>query len=240
MSVETTTTCPNGEDCPLNDEVAKLRVEVNRLLELVSTDPLTGLFNYRHFSHSLEQEIERSRRTHQPTSLIMLDVDHFKGVNDQWGHEVGNQALKMIASCITQNIRKLDIACRYGGEEFAIILPSSSVGTSARVAERIRKSIEQSPLTFTQANGEAATIQLTASAGLSAYSGNREYQENSLVSAADEQLYLAKRNGRNQICFVAPDTSAQQVSTDEKSALFTIFDDNNEDNTSDQKKTFNE
>jgi len=199
---------------------------VGRLSQLVSVDPLTQLFNYRHFSQTLAQEIERSQRTLQATSLIMIDIDHFKKVNDQWGHEKGNQALKLIAKCIIENIRKLDIACRYGGEEFAIILPSSDIVTSARVAERIRKSIEATPLIVTLENNTTQTIPLTASAGLSSYSGNNDPATCNIIEAADAQLYLAKEQGRNRVCFTTPeDKQLQQVSAEEKVALATLFDD---------------
>ena len=226
MSDSPTTTCPDGRACQFNQQIDELTQEVSRLSQLVSVDPLTQLFNYRHFSQTLAQEIERSQRTLQATSLIMIDIDHFKKVNDQWGHEKGNQALKLIAKCIIENIRKLDIACRYGGEEFAIILPSSDIVTSARVAERIRKSIEATPLIVTLENNTTQTIPLTASAGLSSYSGNNDPATCNIIEAADAQLYLAKEQGRNRVCFTTPeDKQLQQVSAEEKVALATLFDD---------------
>jgi len=226
MSDSPTTTCPDGRACQFNQQIDELTQEVGRLSQLVSVDPLTQLFNYRHFSQTLAQEIERSQRTLQATSLIMIDIDHFKKVNDQWGHEKGNQALKLIAKCIIENIRKLDIACRYGGEEFAIILPSSDIVTSARVAERIRKSIEATPLIVTLENNTTQTIPLTASAGLSSYSGNNDPATCNIIEAADAQLYLAKEQGRNRVCFTTPeDKQLQQVSAEEKVALATLFDD---------------
>ena len=115
--------CPVGEtDCPLVAEVSELRHNLVELSNLVRTDTLTGLANYRYFVQELGQEIERTQRSMQPTSLIMLDIDFFKKVNDQWGHEVGNQALKHLAQLLRQAVRRLDTPCRYGGEEFAIIL----------------------------------------------------------------------------------------------------------------------
>ncbi len=226
MSHDSITTCSNGEPCQLVAEVAQLKEEMKRLSELVSSDPLTELFNYRHFSHTLDQEIERSQRTLQPTSLIMLDVDHFKSVNDQWGHEVGNQALKLIAQCICKTIRRIDVACRYGGEEFAVILPSSDIHTSILVAERIRQTIENTPLIINSDNTET-TIQLTISGGLSMYNGSKSLTPNALVEAADEQLYQAKQTGRNKVCFAPDDRKEQQVSGDEKSALFGMFGNDN-------------
>lgn len=224
MSNESNDICPADNTSELTAELERLREEVKRLSELVSTDPLTNLFNYRHFSHTLDQELERSQRTLQSTTLIMLDVDHFKSVNDQWGHEVGNQALKLIANCIVQNIRKLDIACRYGGEEFAIILPSSEMAASVHVAERIRSAIESTPLDIPLADGNSEQLALTASAGLSVYSGNNIISSQQLIEAADEKLYQAKAQGRNRICFSPPEPLEQQVTSEEKSALFTLFD----------------
>jgi diguanylate cyclase (GGDEF)-like protein len=224
MSDSPPITCTDGQPCRRDQEVDNLHQEVARLSQLVHSDPLTQLFNYRHFSHVLEQEIERSQRTLQPTTLIMLDVDNFKKVNDEWGHEQGNQALKLIANCIVNNVRKLDIACRYGGEEFVIILPSSDIMTSARVAERIRASIESTPLVITLENGEPLQVPLTASAGLSSYHGNKAPSLSNIVEAADEQLYLAKQQGRNRVCFALPDEEKyQQVSHEEKQALATLF-----------------
>jgi len=220
------TTCLDGKPCKRSREIDELHEEVERLSQLVHSDPLTQLFNYRHFSQILAQEIERSQRTLQATSLIMLDVDHFKKVNDQWGHEQGNRALKLIAKSIVNNIRKLDIACRYGGEEFAIILPSSDIVTSARVAERVRASIENTPLKITLDTGEQLNVALTVSAGLSTYHGNKDPNTSKVVEAADEQLYLAKQQGRNRVCFAQPDTeNHQQVSHQEKQALATLFND---------------
>jgi len=226
MSDSLPTHCPDGRACQFSQRIDDLTEEVSRLSQLVSVDPLTQLFNYRHFSQTLAQEIGRSQRTLQATSLIMIDIDHFKKVNNQWGHEKGNQALKLIAKCIIDNIRKLDIACRYGGEEFAIILPSSDIVTSARVAERIRQSIEQTPLTVALENNTTQHIPLTASAGLSSYNGNNDPASCNIVEAADEQLYLAKEQGRNRVCYaVIEEVEHQQVSTEEKDALATLFDD---------------
>jgi len=226
MSDSLPTHCPDGRVCQFSQQIDDLNQEVDRLSQLVSVDPLTQLFNYRHFSQTLAQEIERSQRTLQATSLIMIDIDHFKKVNNQWGHEKGNQALKLIAKCIIDNIRKLDIACRYGGEEFAIILPSSDIVTSARVAERIRQSIKQTPLTVALENNTTQHIPLTASAGLSSYNGNNDPASCNIVEAADEQLYLAKEQGRNRVCYaVIEEVEHQQVSTEEKDALATLFDD---------------
>ncbi|MCK5912666.1 MAG: GGDEF domain-containing protein, partial [Desulfuromusa sp.] len=139
--------CPVCEtDCGIIGEVAELRQKLEELSTLVRTDTLTGIANYRYFLQALEQEIERTRRSGQPTSLIMLDIDFFKKVNDRWGHEVGNQALVHLSRLLQKIVRKLDIPCRYGGEEFAIILPDTNLAACLPVAERIRQEIHMSPL----------------------------------------------------------------------------------------------
>lgn len=211
--------CPNGETCQLAPQLDALKQEVNQLAELVKTDVLTGLHNYRYFKESIHQEIERSQRTGLPTTLIMLDADHFKRVNDNWGHEIGNQALKLIADCIRNNVRKLDIACRYGGEEFAIILPSSDIGIAKQVAERVREAVEQTELV---AGSPEERVPLTISLGISSYPGHLRDTWNQLVERTDAELYRAKQSGRNCICY-SSDAPEQQVSDDEKSALFDIF-----------------
>lgn len=217
-------TCTNGEPCRLNQDFITLKQEVEKLSELISTDTLTGLHNYRYFTEVISQELERSQRTGQATTLIMLDADHFKNVNDQWGHETGNKALQLIAHCIKDNIRKLDIPCRYGGEEFAVILPSTDIATSITVAERIRQAVEASTI-----KTENHNIKLTVSLGVSSYIGNRTAENNNsdnwhkLVERADKELYRAKEQGRNQTCHSPHEKTEQQVNEDEKSALFDIF-----------------
>jgi diguanylate cyclase (GGDEF)-like protein len=214
-------TCANGDTCQLAPELDSLKKEVKQLAELVSTDTLTGLYNYRYFSNSIVQEIERSQRTGLATTLMMLDADHFKKVNDTWGHEVGNQALKLIADCITNNIRKLDIACRYGGEEFIVIFPSTDIGVSIQVAERVREAVENA--VFSTGENSTETTNITISIGLSTYLGNQEDSWQKLVERADKELYRAKQQGRNQVCSTASDVEEQQVNEDEKSALLDIF-----------------
>ena len=207
--------CPVGKnDCPLIEEVASLRLENSELRATLRTDALTGLFNYRHLQESLESELERTRRTRMPTALLMLDLDHFKKVNDQWGHEVGNLALKCTASIIRHAVRKLDIPCRYGGEEFAIILPGTRILPAIEVAERIRHTIEATPL---EVNGKE--LLLTASLGIEVYRENMRLSPDEFIHLADGYLYRAKQEGRNRIAHPElPDATA--VSADERAALF--------------------
>ncbi len=210
--------CPAGKkDCHIIDELAALRQSLSELSELVRTDPLTGLANYRYFSQAMEQELERTQRSGQPTTLIMLDIDHFKKVNDQWGHEVGNQALKHLAQLIVQTVRKLDIACRYGGEEFAIILPNTTLPASIPVAERLCQTIAETPLLV----GEKQ-LQLTASLGIDTYKFGEQASPEELVQRADHYLYQAKQEGRNRVRHASL-PAAELISQAEKSDLFNLF-----------------
>lgn len=210
--------CPVGEkSCPVADEVTILRLKLEELSNLVRTDTLTGIANYRHFLQGLEQEMERTQRTGQPTSLIMLDIDFFKKVNDCWGHEVGNQALIHIARLIVQTVRKLDIPCRYGGEEFAVILPDTELRACLPVAERIRQIIAATPLKIAQQN-----LQLTASLGIATYSTNQQTAAEELIQQADFYLYQAKESGRNRVCHPeVPKIDA--VTNEEKQVLSELF-----------------
>jgi len=214
--------CPVGErQCVILDELISLRQTNAQLSALVRTDSLTGIYNYRFFIQSLEQEMERTRRSGQSTALILIDLDHFKKVNDTWGHDIGNNALVHTAQLMRQAVRRLDIPCRYGGEEFVIILPSTDLLTAIQVAERLRELIANTPLAAP--HGE---IKLTASLGVDVYDGGEDQPEK-FVKRVDQQMYAAKREGRNRVCHaVSPGMeSAGNVSCDEKDALFQLFGD---------------
>jgi len=189
--------CPYGErTCPALIELENLKKRCKVLERLVSTDPLTGLYNFRHFIEALEQEMERSRRTGQPTSLIMIDLDFFKKINDKYGHQAGNKALKYASNLWKKNTRKIDVACRYGGEEFAIILPATSITRAIQIAERLRKKLERSLIPV---NGKH--IKLTASFGVDTYFPNERLKPDSFIKRTDQFLLEAKRTGRNKVCF---------------------------------------
>lgn len=213
--------CPVGEkQCEIIDQVVSLREEVDHLNLQVRTDTLTQLFNFRHFQESLAQEMERTRRSSQPTALIVLDLDFFKKVNDTWGHEVGNQALVSTAKIIKTSVRRLDIACRYGGEEFSIILPSTDLITSIHVAERLRFMIETTPVLVGDKD-----IGLTASLGVDVYSNRHDDTPEQFVKRVDSLLYRAKENGRNQSCSGTLDLGnvPAAVSAEERDLLAGFF-----------------
>ena len=217
MDTETDTInrCPIGEaTCTIVDENRKLRAETQRLHQDLRTDTLTGLFNYRHFSEALEGEMERTQRSRVPTSMLLLDIDFFKKVNDTWGHEIGNQALQHLAALLTQQIRKIDIACRYGGEEFTVILPSTPLYLAMEVAERLRQTIENTPLEI-----ESSNLTLTVSIGVESYRADMQLSRDEFVHLTDGYLYQAKQDGRNRVCGPAL-KEATEVTADEKAALF--------------------
>ncbi len=212
-------TCPvNVDDCQWLQELSRLKV-VNAELELlVTTDTLTGLYNFRYFQDQLSKEMQRTLRAGRPTCIIMIDLDFFKAINDERGHEAGNQALKVAATVFQQAIRLSDVVCRYGGEEFVIILPQTGLPTAVNVAERVRLWLEQSVVEF-----EGETFGLTASFGVGVFSTENEISLDSFVGSVDQYLYQAKEQGRNQVCHADFSTIKREtsVSAEEKSALFT-------------------
>ncbi len=215
--VEETPVCPVGESsCEWLDEVGELRRQIDELAELVSTDALTGLFNFRHFRTVLQAEMDRSKRSGIPTSLVLLDIDHFKAVNDTHGHEVGNLALQHLANILTGEVRTTDIVCRYGGEEFAMIFPETHLNLAVKVAERIRLEIQNNPMV--QDDGE---IRLTASMGASVYMKTSVLELDEFVDSVDKYLYEAKQSGRNCICHIdySDLRAVTEVGVDERALL---------------------
>lgn len=204
--------CPIGEaQCVVIDELLQLR-------EMVITDPLTGLYNVRYFREILAQELERTERTLISTCLMMIDLDHFKRINDTYGHEAGNAVLQQTARLIQASTRKLDIQCRYGGEEFVVILPSTERMMALQVAERLCDNIAQTPVVV---DGHSLTV--TASIGLAIHSTEKLHDASSLIKEADHYLYEAKQNGRNQVRYAQADTHISAVNTDEKDLLHALF-----------------
>ncbi|MCB1751160.1 MAG: GGDEF domain-containing protein [Gammaproteobacteria bacterium] len=209
--------CPIGAaSCARLDELRQARAQIADLSEKVQIDSLTGLYNYRCFLQHAEQELERTRRNGHPTALIMVDLDHFKRVNDDWGHEAGNQTLRRCASMMKNELRKIDIPCRYGGEEFALLLPATQLPHAVAVANRLRLIIQRTPIDF---GDQQFTV--TASMGVDVSRKGEDLTPGQFVERADAQLYQAKINGRNRVCH--PDYGARrpkgQVGRDEKDEL---------------------
>jgi diguanylate cyclase (GGDEF)-like protein len=159
------------------------------------TDELTGLANQRAFHSILEGEIERSRRFSAPLALVMLDLDHFKQVNDEYGHQQGDEVLALVADVLRQFSRDIDTPARYGGEELAVVLPQTDSEGAAQLAERMREAIAQ--LDAPRVNGEGS-LSLRASFGVAAMPESAADKEG-LIAAADAALYRAKRGGRNRV-----------------------------------------
>jgi two-component system, cell cycle response regulator len=175
----------------LQDE---LRLKNARLEELSRLDALTQLSNRRHFMEVLESEFARATRYSVALSLVMLDVDLFKAVNDTWGHVAGDDALVGVATAAKSLLRKSDHAARYGGEEFALLLPETPMDGALVVAERVRRAVSEVCLTQ-----PAGTFSVTVSLGVATFPGPGILNPSALVQRADEALYAAKRAGRNRV-----------------------------------------
>jgi diguanylate cyclase (GGDEF)-like protein len=160
-------------------------------------DPLTGLFNRRYMEESLTREIRRAERMRSSLSCIMVDIDHFKTYNDTWGHAAGDTLLRELATFLLTQVRTSDIVCRYGGEEFTLILPDASLAITAERAERIRAQVDQLRIDGHPVEHPSVTLSL----GVACYPDHGMDAE-TLVRAADRGLYQAKREGRNRVCIV--------------------------------------
>ena len=167
-----------------------------RLEELTVTDTLTGLANRRSLSDIMARQLERYRRDARIFSVLMLDLDHFKTVNDRYGHLVGDEVLRQFAACLKQSIRAVDLAARYGGEEFTIILFDTGHEDSWELAERIRTQVRD--MRFTVEPG--TVLEVTVSIGIAEVS-DTDSAPDDLLQRADAALYQAKRAGRNCVCF---------------------------------------
>ena len=164
---------------------------LDRLRAQATIDPLTGCHNRRGFDEILTMEVARAKRYTRPLSLVLLDIDHFKRINDDFGHEVGDNALQRIGRAVRHTFRNTDSACRYGGEEFALIFPETPKDEGAKLAERLRMLVESLP-----PNPEVPRS-LTASFGVACFPDDAESIPD-LIRAADRALYQAKTNGRNR------------------------------------------
>jgi len=159
------------------------------------TDPLTGLNNRKAFDHVISMEIGVAQETGEPLTLLLCDIDHFKRVNDTYGHPVGDQVLKLVASTILQCIKGQDVAARYGGEEFAVILPHTNILGGTAVADTIRRTVESKKIVRKGSGDTLGTV--TMSFGVAALAHGESHD--SLIGRADRALYIAKQSGRNRV-----------------------------------------
>jgi len=171
-----------------------LKESNQRLLEMSQIDPLTGLYNRRHMMTTLEAELDRSNRISSPFSLVMVDLDHFKKVNDTYGHQQGDVVLKSTSWVIKEQLRQYDSASRFGGEEFILLLPETSLDEAVNVAERLRQAICN-----IQFSGSVTDLKISASLGVAAIPHQKINTSEDLIRQADDALYHAKSKGRNRV-----------------------------------------
>lgn len=185
--------------------MAKLEEKTDELSRLASYDQLTGVFNRRAFFDMLENEIARSKRYGHELSLLMVDLDHFKRVNDTYGHSAGDEILVQFAKRALASLRSEDVLARYGGEEFCVILPETGLGSASTTAERIRHSMHDLPFDIT-----AGAIVVTASIGAVTARCTENVLAVELLEQADKALYEAKRAGRNRVSSTLLDSGPLQ------------------------------
>ncbi len=181
----------------LERENAELMVRNRALTELSVRDSLTGLYTRWYLLDKIESEMNRALRHEKPLTLMMLDLDHFKQVNDSFGHPVGDRVLQVIGQVVRDSCRVYDIPGRYGGEEFCLLLPETTLENTYPVAERIRKRVENTPCWF-----DGAEVRITTSVGIAGTDNvpsDALFSSASLIERADRALYAAKESGRNRI-----------------------------------------
>ena len=194
--------------------VEQVQQQADELLHVSRTDGLTGLDNRRRLEELLEEAFAHARRLSEPFAVLMCDLDKFKSVNDTHGHQAGDAVLKELADVLRSQAREIDRIGRYGGEEFMLLLPGTTLDAAARFAERVRRAVEAH--TFTIPDG---TLRRTLSAGAAAWPHPRLATCDALVKAADDALYVAKETGRNRVvCFDSPEFRAHTQSAAAHSA----------------------
>jgi len=171
-----------------------LREKLDHNLEMAVTDPLTGLHNRRYMNGQLDALVARANRGGDPVAVLVLDIDHFKAVNDSLGHDAGDEVLREFSVRLATNVRAVDLPCRFGGEEFVVVMPGTTLEDAHRIAERIRRDVGASP--FRILGGEPLSI--TVSVGVAATRGADDTPA-SLLKRADEGVYEAKKAGRNRV-----------------------------------------
>ncbi len=177
----------------------RLRHNVQLSLEMAITDQLTGLHNRRYMARHLDNLVSQSLRSGKPLAFVIMDIDFFKLVNDTYGHDIGDEVLQEFARRISANVRGCDLACRYGGEEFVVVMPDTDVPYAYSIAERLRKSIETTPVLISRAPDK---LPITVSIGIAGSLGSGDSAD-ALLRRADQALYNAKNSGRNRVVAAA-------------------------------------
>jgi two-component system cell cycle response regulator len=191
-----------GKSCDERELLLRIRnlmrykKQYDEMVKLSVIDSLTHVYNRRYFQHRLMDEFERARRYDREFCCMIIDVDHFKNINDSHGHPVGDDVLKHVAAILRRNTRAADVLCRYGGDEFGLLLPETNFPGAFVSAERVRTIVEKTDFTKTD-----SPVKVTLSFGISSLIEGGAMGMDELVTQADVALYQAKRNGRNQICF---------------------------------------
>jgi two-component system cell cycle response regulator len=173
----------------------RLRHNVQLSLEMAITDQLTGLHNRRYMSRHLDTLLSSAKKEAKPLAFVIMDIDFFKQVNDSYGHDIGDEVLKEFANRINANVRGVDLACRYGGEEFVVVMPDTDLAFAYSIAERLRQSIETTPVKISRAPN---VLNITISIGIAKTEGENDTAQ-ALLHRADQALYRAKRSGRNRV-----------------------------------------
>jgi two-component system, cell cycle response regulator len=177
----------------------RLRHNVQLSLEMAITDQLTGLHNRRYMSRHLDTLISSAQKSGKPLAFLIMDIDYFKSVNDTHGHDIGDEVLREFASRISANVRGIDLACRFGGEEFVVVMPDTDMAFATTIAERLRKGVETNPFAISR---DPKRLSITISIGIAGSEGNGDTAE-ALLHRADQALYRAKREGRNRVVAAA-------------------------------------
>lgn len=196
------------------DATAYLQAIIDGLCSLSLQDPLTGSANRRHFDAILDRELDRVARSGDVALLLMIDIDYFKQVNDQYGHNIGDTVLQQVAKALSHCVRPMDTLARYGGEEFAIVLPACQPAYGQNVADRVRRAVEALRIPISPGQEISVTVSIGGAYALQWIRSTRKLW----IERADQQLYLAKGQGRNRIEIEQqPDST---VTAEEKNLLF--------------------